>query len=391
MDCTRGVVHYYVGLEVTRLIDRRYRVTMRILDAQDRSWVTGSGKMWEGRLTAAQRRAFEQSMTDEYFRGTREIPFSAAQADVLAARLAHDLTCNLLRQVAGEYVIGAEPEPPDTMPLSGALELVRNNLAGNPVLQITANADAANARLEGKAHPIAGDLHQYWVTITPTGEGATLAVVSTSVYVRLPNAAGQQVAQAESSVTHLPMRVGTSARGLIEPLRIVEPRQRRACYSTGSRRPEQRLVTADHTIERGECFLIQSRADRDASVFLLNYQVSHGLVRLSGRRCGSYSPWAVVRAGQALRFPTANDSRPSASAWQGQPGLESFYALAVADTNAARELGVLVDQLPTRCTLSTADGLKGPELQAWLGGLKDVVDRWQHALDWQAVRVEHVY
>jgi hypothetical protein len=276
--------------------------------------------------------------------------------------------------------------------MTGALALVRNNLAGQPALQLTSKASAANARLEGKAHAIAGDLYQYWVTIVPTEAptGNALPAVSASTYVRLPYTTGRKVAQTAPVITPTPIPVSPVSNQLLTPLRIVEPRKRRACNWRGSYR-RAGLVTADHNIKRGDCFLLETRAERDASVFLLNYQVIHGLVNLAGRRCGQASPWINARAGQPLHFPTAQDVRQSASAWQGHPGLESFYAIAVSDRNAARELSAHVDQLPTRCTLSVKQGLEGPELQDWLAGLRDIANRWQHALDWQAVRVEHKY
>ncbi|UCG71551.1 MAG: hypothetical protein JSV45_09795 [Chromatiales bacterium] len=391
VDCTRDTVHYYLGLEVTQLMDGRHRVALRVLDATDRSWVTGTGQSWEGRLTRKQKDAFKQAMTDEYFRGSREVPYTSAQADLLAARLAHEFTCNLLRQVSGEYVIAAKADENDTAntnAMSGALALVRNNLAGQPALQLTSNVNAANARLEGKAHAIAGDLYQYWVTITPTGDADTVPAVSASTYVRLPYTGSTTVAQ--TNVTPpAPLPVNAVSNDLLTPLRIVEPRKRRACNWRGSYR-RAGLVTADHHIKRGDCFLLETRAERDASVFLLNYQVIHGLVTLAGPRCGQ-TQWINARAGQPLHFPTAQDVRQSASAWQGHPGLESFYAIAVSDPNAARELSAHVGQLPARCTLSAKQGLEGLELEAWLGGLRDITHRWQHALDWQAVRVEHVY
>ena len=81
-DCTRDAVHYYFGLQLTRLIDGRHRVTLRALDAADRSWVTGTGKTWQGRLTRAEKQAYKRPVTDEYFRGSREVPYSTSRARV---------------------------------------------------------------------------------------------------------------------------------------------------------------------------------------------------------------------------------------------------------------------------------------------------------------------
>ncbi|MDJ0927918.1 MAG: hypothetical protein QNJ73_09730 [Gammaproteobacteria bacterium] len=391
IDCTRDIVHYYIGLEVDRLIDDRHRVTLRVLDATDRSWVTGTSQSWEGRLTRAQKKAFSQSMTDEYFRGSREVPFSPTQTDLLAARLAHELTCNLLRQVGGEYVIAADSASERSAQLAGALELVRNNLAGNPALQITTNSGVANATLVGKAHPIAGDLHQYWVTITPTGTATELPAISASTYVRLPYSARVPVAAANPGPASAPLPVSAPNNDLITPLYVVEPRQRSSCYRRGWPSRKVRVVGSDHTIARGECFWLQTRPERDVAMFLLNYQVIHGLVSLTGRRCGNSSAWLDARADKTLQFPAPDDDRVSASAWQGHAGLESFYAIAVSNDRAARELAVLVEQLPTRCALSATQGLSGSALEAWLARLGSFNNRWQHAVDWQAVRVEHVY
>ena len=106
--------------------------------------------------------------------------------------------------MAGEYVIAATAETNTTTPLPGALALVRNNLAGQPALQLTSNASATNARLEGKAHPIAGDLYQYWVTLTPTADAAGLPAVSASTYVRLPNSSARAAPSAPMPVRMTP-------------------------------------------------------------------------------------------------------------------------------------------------------------------------------------------
>lgn len=397
IDCTRDTVHYFIGIEVARLLDGRHRVSLRVLDAGDRNWVTGIGKTWEGRLTSAERRAFEQQLTDEYFLGERDVPFRAAQTDMLATYLARDLQCKLLRQTATEYVIAADPAQDVSTPVAllGTVELVGNNLAGAPTLQLTTSADTANATLSGKAHRIDGDLYQYWITVTPTGSSSRAAAapgVSTSAYVRLPDSTLPPVVAAMPEPR--PVSGGTQAGSLLEPIRIIEPRQRRACFRVGASAWRYDLVTADYTVRRGECFLLQTRAARDSLLFLLNYQVLHGLVRLSGAGCSASAPMIRLHAGERLQFPDAGDGRPSASMWQGQQGLESFYALAIGNhdinSEVARQFASLLDRVPTRCTLSATAGLDGDDLRDWLDAFGRLVDRWQDDVDWQAVRISHV-
>ncbi|MFQ5634559.1 MAG: hypothetical protein ACE5G3_04410 [Gammaproteobacteria bacterium] len=395
VDCTRDAVHYYFGLEAVRLVDGRHRVTLRILDVEDQSWVSGVGKTWEGRLTSAQRRAFEQRRTDADFLGDRDVPFSASQTDMLAAHLAHDLACALARQTRDGYTIAATSPADSASPLAGIIELVRNNLAGHPSLRITAGESAANAMLEGKAHRIAGELHQYWITVTPRAGSKQVPAVSASAYVHVPapNADRSRTVDPRPPVSAYPAEPSPPpdrSEPFLSPIRVFEPRQRRACYRAGSSRWKRQLVPADYTVGRGECFLLQTRAHRDASVLLLNYQVDRGLVRWPGSGCSAASKMIEVRAGQQLRFPAAGDARPSASAWQGREGLESFYAVAVGNREAALELEELIEAVPARCTVSAREGLSGTGLRDWLAAFAGFMDHWQGDVHWQAIRIRHV-
>ena len=60
-DCARDDVHYYVGVELTQKLDSSYAVDVRALDLEDRNWVTGFGRQWQGRLSTTQRQAMRQA------------------------------------------------------------------------------------------------------------------------------------------------------------------------------------------------------------------------------------------------------------------------------------------------------------------------------------------
>jgi hypothetical protein len=98
VDCTRDEVHYYIGISVSRRIDGLYGVDVRALDLEDRNWVSGFGAAWQGALSTIQQRAMRQSQADATFRGARDVPFSGDESDLLAAHLAHELACALLRE-----------------------------------------------------------------------------------------------------------------------------------------------------------------------------------------------------------------------------------------------------------------------------------------------------
>ena len=88
-DCMRDEVHYYIGIELTQKLDGTYAVNVRALDLEDRNWVTGFGRRWQGRLSTSQRQAMRQKRVDDTFLGARDVPFTLTQTDLLALSLIH--------------------------------------------------------------------------------------------------------------------------------------------------------------------------------------------------------------------------------------------------------------------------------------------------------------
>ena len=185
IDCTRDEVHYYIGIDLSQELDGSYTVAVRALDLEDRNWVTGFGKSWHGKLGTIQRQAIRQRRIDTTFQGSRDVPFSLAETDLLASHLAHDLSCSLLKQPAGEYVVASDPGDAAADALRATIELVGNNLANHDAIELAASTDQANAALRGKAHQIDGPLYQYWLTVTPADDNE-LSALSSSAYILLP-------------------------------------------------------------------------------------------------------------------------------------------------------------------------------------------------------------
>ncbi len=342
IDCNQDAVHYYIGLEVSDSGNGQHKVDLRALDLEDRNWATGFAKSWQGHLSRSERRAFQHIAADQSFRGQRSVPFSDSQPDLLAAHLAHDLGCKLMRQVSGEYRIIFEP-------LDGVVELVSNNLSGFETVQIAADAGRANAVLRGKAHRIDNDLYQYWITISPTDPSSALPTLSVSQYVNLPSA---------MFATSL---VAPSDADVLSSIRIVELRNSHA---------------------------LQVRTKENAVVFFLNHQANHGLVRFCEAR--------IARANESLEYalPLRTLERGASSPeldWSLNPDADVFYAIAVSDSKAAHALSNHLDQLPRRCSNSIYPGLEGIHLENWLMEFSATVDRWQPHIDWQAIRVRNIF
>jgi len=414
IDCSKDAVHYYIGLEVSEEKNGQYKVDLRALDLEDRSWVTGFAKSWQGSLSRSEQHAYHRTATDQSFRGQRSAPFSDDQPDLLAAYLAHDLGCSLLRQVSGEYRVTLESDESDeteAVGVDGMVELVSNNLAAYRALQVTDQAEAANATLKGKAHQVNGDLYQYWITVEPTDTSSELEKVSASAYIHLPRLYAAQK-QAPSHPDHSKQSVPTyradsysyghaslvaqSDADFLSSIRIVELRSAQAC-SKGS-------VSFQRQIQRGsslhdwfdDCFAMQVRSNDDAVVFILNHQLNHGLVRLSGRDCSQRTDARIARANEPMQYAlpllslTRDASSPVAD-WPANPDADVYYAIAVSNSRAARALSAQIEQLPRRCSVSVHPGLEGIRLENWLMEFSKTIDELQPYVDWQAIRVRNVF
>ena len=363
VDCTRGEAHYLIGIELTLIETGGLKAELHAFDTEDRSLVAGFTKSWRGAISSRQYRQFRNAEVDQTFRGEREAPYQKSQADLLAAHLAHDLGCKLLRQTEAEYVLLESDNEDRDSSIANVVELVSNNLMQYRALQFSPDDEYANAVIEGKAYQIDNDLYHYWVTLQPLD--AELPSLSASAYVRL----------SDKFSANPPMQSDTD---IIESLSIVELRTRDACRSFS------------------KCHALQISSSDDAIVFFLNYQVDDGLVRLSELSCADRSNVRVVTTDEPRQFPLPSNLLTSArwsatDAWQLEPNLDTYYAIAAVDAKAARELSQHIARLPERCSGIPRPGLEGSSLRLWTRELVSIIKKWEPVIDWQTVQVTHVY
>ncbi|MBT8101626.1 MAG: hypothetical protein KJO95_01570 [Gammaproteobacteria bacterium] len=398
-DCTLDDVHYYIGIELVQRLDSSYSVNVRALDLEDRNWVTGFGKRWQGQLSTTQRQAMRQSRTDETFLGARDVPFTLAQTDLLAAYLAHEMTCTMQRRVSDEYVVATDLHEPTADGLHGTVELISNNLASRQALTLSNDSSRTNSILSGKAHQIDGVLFQYWLTVTPQSDDDDVTALSASAYIVLP---GTQIAsQPEPTpvLPELPMASVAPASisipnagkdALISPLRLSSPASFSDCRDGG-------MVVREASYLSGmrSCSLLQTQARKDAIIFFLEHQANHGLVRLAGSECRARTKAHIARAGEPLHFPiaktnTAKQNWSETHDWLLEPALDTYYALVVTDAQLARRVANHMDDLPLRCSASIRPGLEDGELREWLSELAMLTARSSAHVDWRAVKVNDV-
>lgn len=394
-DCTHDDVHYYIGIELTQKLDSSYAVSVRALDLEDRNWVTGFGKRWQGRLSTTQRQAMRQSRIDKTFLGARDVPFTLAQTDLLAAHLAHELTCSLQKRVADQYVVVTDAREPSENGLEGTIELISNNLANRQALTQSNDETGANAVLSGKAHQIDGALHQYWLTLTPRDGDDDVAALSASAYIVLPDSrlAAQpgQTAPGASTAALASISIPNAGKeALISPLRLTPPSSLTDCQGGGIT-----IREAAYMANVRPCTLLQTTAKADSVVFFLEHQANHGLVRLAGQECRNRTTPRLARSGQSLSFPVSKTSTAAQNwsesyDWLLDPGFDTYYAVVVTDAQLARRVANHMDRLPPRCTSSVRPGLEDQELREWLSDFAMITARSSKHVDWRGVTVRDV-
>ena len=150
-------MHYYVGLELSQELDSRYSVTVRALDLEDRTWVTGFGKQWNpADFSTVQRQAMRQQRVDADLSRRAGCAVSHWRTDRPAgiADLAHQLSCTLKQQLEEEYVVVDKQRCASgaTMTRRRTVELIGNNLANRQALdahQLMPTEDQRSTQRQG--------------------------------------------------------------------------------------------------------------------------------------------------------------------------------------------------------------------------------------------------
>ena len=398
VDCTGDDVHYYIGIAVSRRINGSFGVGVRALDLEDRNWVSGFGRSWQGELNLVEQRALRQRLPDATFRGARDVPFSADESDLLAAHLAHDLSCALLRQTGALYVVAANPEPDVDDNLAAAVQLAGNNLAGHDALELSGDDKQVNATLSGKAHRIDDTLFQYWLTITPTDPDSELSTMSASAYVLLPGrrlAADPPVAGPDAPPRAVSRAMVAVPHGggdaLLGPMRILKSQDTRLCERSGG----GPMRTSGYGDSPPQCSVLIADTYADAIVFVLANQANFGLVRLGGPDCRDRTAPHVVTRGSAMRYPVpftaigSSEMRETVD-WRVAPGVDTYYAFAVTDARVAREFANHIDRLPLRCSRSLRRGLQDNALHRWLDEFAVLAERHAPHVGWRAIEIKDV-
>ena len=374
LDCRPSSARYLLALDVEPGTTRA-RVRLRIMDLDERGWVAGFSRQWQGRLTREEARATRETIAVETLRGRRTLPFESAQPDLLAARLAYQLGCGVLAQPEDglRVWVGAGEEAASYSP---AVRLVGNYLARAGLLRLAADPEGADMVLTGRLHEVDGDLKQLWVSLRPSANDELPSLEAAAYVIANASAAAPSasrdsapaagLARSESQSSDVVALAESADQNSLNALRII--RLPRPCRPGDCDARGQPVDPAEELSSAGSLALEATSGIR-VSVFLLALRPGQGLERLAPRAC-SASAGVTLMPGTRLRHALDGERRDM-----------TIFAVAL-DPRRDRRLAQLLTDVPAGCG---GRPLRGDQLARWLGGFEAVV-RERH-VDWQAIRL----
>lgn len=85
------------------------------------------------------------------------------------------------------------------------------------------------------------------------------------------------------------------------------------------------------------------------------------------------------------------DNTSTADTWLLTPEGDTYYALAVSNSEAAHLLSRHLQRLPQRCTTAVRFGLQEESLRDWMKEFTRTIEQWRDHVDWHGIQVRNVY
>lgn len=385
----RKGVSYYIGVNVTRAIDERLVVTVKALDLREERWVPDFIRAWRGRVDSEQSEAFERAVTDNYFIGSREVPFTLKQQDQAARFLANSLKCKLRWQNTDDIVIYMDTSTRSPLYLGALYDMAQNHLAASGIARVSNDRSSANMILGGRSIKAGDDLYQVWLSLEHKDTGVRLKGADAVSYIKM-ELGFPEVASTQVGSSQYPRR-GTGNPPKINQFRIVEPILRTDCTSADPWKSGTRPNKGGSVVTSGNgCFALEIEYRDGKGVYIYRQAANGMLYRLLPSGCGVRAD--VVRHSElfdSLRFP-ARTASPSVIRTDTTPGVSTYYAIVAANKKTSGEIDTHIRKLPpSDCGLAGSGTVNGnsDSRNEWVGQLRNIIGGNEETIRWKYVKI----
>lgn len=397
-------IRYFIGIDCRlNQAERILQVRVRALNLAEQKWVSGFGRSWEGKPTAAQLAALNRVQPDEYLRGQRPLPFSSRQPDLLAAYLARNLSC-LLRQGEADrpvvYVEDASADAPAVFRTT--LNIAEKYLARFREVEVTADPNRANVIVVTTIHPIQQNLYQIWVSARDRHGKKYLRGAETEAYVETDShAPGKMAGTLPDSATAPAGRLQQSGllSALISSLDVITPLNPASCASATPWESGSRRLEVHEHLSTGDCLAVEMSLAAPGFVFLVGQDAAGELTRMFPSECADAGRADDhIEAGDLFHFPALSDPGAGVLTLSGSPGLERVYAIAITAPGVARRFAERLNELQGLCRPGrkfpdelSAVTMRQPHerIQQWQGYLNRLAARYPDRVQWREVQILH--
>ena len=397
-------IHYYIGIDcrLTR-VEGRLQVKVRSLNLAEQKWVSGFGRSWEGKPTAAQLAALNRAQPDEYLRGQRPLPFSNRQPDLLAAYLARNLSCLLRQAEADNLVVYMEDAPANTPGVfQTALNLVGNYLARFREVEVSDDPNRANVTVVTAIHLIHQNLYQIWVSARDRHGKKYLPGAETEAYVVMDAQTPTMMADTLTDISTQPaprLQQSGITPALISSLDVITPLNPVSCASATPWRSGSRRLEAHEHLSSGDCLAVEMSLSTAVYVFLVGQDVAGELTRMFPSDCPGFSTVEdLIEPGNPFQFPPQSDPEAGVLTLNGSSGMERVYAIAITAPDVAQRFANRLDELQGLCKPGTnfpdklpAGNTRRPHerIQQWQGYLNRFAAQYPDRVQWREIRFWH--
>ncbi|RLJ21916.1 hypothetical protein DJ031_01985 [bacterium endosymbiont of Escarpia laminata] len=363
-------IHYFIGLDLRLDSSRQLNLTLRALDLQQNSWVSGFSRQWQGEASRQQEELLHTVHLDESLRGLRMLPFVQGQPDLMARQLADDLYCRLKQLPVQNPKLHIQPYESDEAQARTTMELLTHYLARFGDVHIENNQADADLTIKGKTHRISGNLQQFWILVRPAEAASALPDISVSTYLlsdpEQATTTGVVPAQKER-----PVRVAKSA-GVLQ---IITPRKLSLCGTRHPWRSGERVLNGQAVIPKQGCFALEIAAPAESRGFFFKKRGDGALFRLAPSECRHLGVRSSRNSnGKTLRLPSRHRRGVEGVLHSDdQSERETYYAIITNDDRSAGVVAAHLALLPESCHGYEDPQLNAEELMGWLQKLDQLM------------------
>ncbi len=383
---TPAGVNYLIGVEINEAGGGDHHVLIRVLDRGERTWVAGVAYEWRGRLERREREARARMEDAEALKGVRDTPFVPGEEDRLAAALAADLVC----QFGDRRLRFAVDESALQGPDRNLVALLEAYLAEAGLARAD-SAERADISVVFRRHPIEQGLDLVWISARAAQPGFALPGAEAQAYVRMDTVppTRDMLHERRNPSEDPDVQAASPVRSaLVSGLRRLAPRDNDQC---AERRPwvhGSRLIEDSAPVDAGDCFDLELVAHRPVTVFLFRARPDSGFLPEGGLECrGEALAGIELGTGQRLRW--TDGARERALGWMGRGGIETFYAVAISDSDGAARMRALTLELASGCQASRRTGMRSEPDREWIAELGRLLYDLDTRASWQALRLRH--